>query len=124
MSTLEDDGFERRKQQRLRKLGTNSPRCGCCGEDRWQALELHHVAGQAHDDQVVIQCRNCHRVLSDGQCSHPLPQESADPYLEMMGRFLLGVADLLRVIIKRLEEFGRDLIERALTSQAVGETAQ
>lgn len=113
MSNLDTGDYERRKQQRLRKLGTNSPRCGCCGEDRWQALEQHHIAGQAHDDALVIQCRNCHRVLSDAQRDHPLAQEPADPYLEMMGRFLLGLADMLRLVVERLVEFGLALIERA-----------
>lgn len=113
MINFDDDDYERRKQQRLRKLGTNTPRCGCCGEDRWQTLELHHVAGQAHDDQTVIQCRNCHRVLSDAQRSHPPAQDSVDPYLEMIGRFLLGLADMLELVLERLVEFGNSLIEQA-----------
>lgn len=118
MSRLEDnDEYERRKQRRLHALGTNEPRCGSCGEDRWQTLELHHLAGQAHDDQVVIQCRNCHRVLSDAQRDHPAPQETADPYVQMIGNFLLGLADMLRLIAERLQEFGRALIEPALSPQ-------
>jgi hypothetical protein len=105
--------YESRKQQRLRKLGTNEPRCGCCGEHRWQTLELHHVAGQARDDQTVIQCRNCHRVHSDAQRDHPQSVECVDPYLEMIGHFLLGLADMLREVIERLVEFGHALIEAA-----------
>lgn len=125
MSKLEDKAeYERRKQRRLQALGTNKPRCGSCGEDRWQTLELHHLAGQAHDDQVVIQCRNCHRVLSDAQRDHPAPQESAEPYVEMIGRFLLGLADMLRFIAERLQEFGRHLIELALSPQAIERGAQ
>jgi hypothetical protein len=113
VSKANEDEYERRKQQRLRKLRTNEPRCACCGEDRWQALELHHVAGQAHDDEVVIQCRNCHRVLSDAQRDHPAAQSSVDPYLETIGRFLLGLADMLRIAVEQLIEFGTALIARA-----------
>lgn len=106
MSKDEDD-YERRKQQRLRKLGTNEPRCGCCGELRWQALEQHHVAGRAHDDTIVIVCASDHKVLTDAQQDHPPKQESVDPWLEAVGRFLLGLADMLRIVIERLVEFGR-----------------
>jgi hypothetical protein len=33
--------------------------------------------------------------------------------LEQIGRYLLGVADLFRLLIDRLDEFGRALIEFA-----------
>lgn len=108
-----DDDHERREQRALRRLGTNTPRCASCGEKRWQCLELHHVAGQAHDDGLVIQCRNCHRVLSDAQRDHPPAQESADPHLEAIGRFLLGLADMLKIALERLIEFGNALIDHA-----------
>ena len=47
--TEEELRRERRKQDRLEKLGTNEPRCGTCGDDRWQTIEAHHVAGRKHD---------------------------------------------------------------------------
>lgn len=112
MSEFSSD-YERRKQRALQRLGTNTPHCATCGEARWQALENHHVAGQAHDDAVVIECRNCHRVLSDAQRDHPPEQATADPTLESIGRFLLGLADLLLIAAERLVEFGRELIARA-----------
>lgn len=109
----EDDDYERRKQQRLRALRTPNPRCGTCPEDRWQTLELHHIAGKDHDDTLGILCRNCHRIASDAQRDHPPAQDSIDPYLEAIGRFLLGLADLLGLAVERLVEFGTILIERA-----------
>ena len=109
----EQPDYEARKQHRLRVLGCNEPRCAMCGEDRWQTLELHHIAGQAYDETTGIICRNCHRVLSDAQRDHPKPQGSADPHLEMIGRFLLGLADMLRIVIERLTAFGRELIAGA-----------
>lgn len=95
------------------RLGHNNPRCLHCGEDFAHCLELHHVAGRAMHDDVVIECRNCHRKLSEFQKDHP-PILSPQPHiLEVMGRYLLGIADLFRLLIDRLDEFGRKLIELA-----------
>ena len=65
--------LERRRQRALERLGTNTPRCVVCGFDNPLALELHHIAGRAYDDELVPVCRNCHTArLSDAQ-SGPLP---------------------------------------------------
>lgn len=104
---------EVRKQRRLEKLGSNSPLCGACGESDWRCLELHHVADFGCDDCTVIVCRNCHRRVSDDQRDHPAFDPDADPMLHAIGRFLLGLADLLRLAIERLTEFALALIDRA-----------
>lgn len=77
-------------------------------------MELHHVAGQKRDDTTVILCRNCHRKVSDDQKDHPVSDLNADAVLEAIGRFLLGLADLLRRIIDTLTVFGTTLIERSV----------
>lgn len=110
---------EARKQNRLDRLGSNNPRCGECGEDDDRCLEAHHVAGQRHDDATVCVCRNCHRKLSDDQKDHPGFNADADAFLDSVGRFLLGLADLLRLAVEKLVEFGNALIERAAAT-AVG----
>lgn len=104
---------ELRKQRRLEKLRSNSPKCGECGEADWRCLELHHVADFGCDDGTVTLCRNCHRKVSDDQKDHPAFDPGADPMLHAIGRFLLGLADLLRLAIEKLTEFGLALIERA-----------
>lgn len=105
---------EIRKQRRLEKLGTNNPLCGTCGESRWQCLEQHHPSGRKCDPKTtVINCRNCHRILSNDQLDHPTFDPGADPMLQAIGHFLLGLADLLRLVIEKLVEFGLILIERA-----------
>jgi hypothetical protein len=104
---------EARKQRRLEKLGTNQPRCGACGECDDRTLEAHHVAGRKNDPATVIVCRNCHRKVSDDQQDHPAFDKAADPMLQAIGHFLLGLADLLRLAIEKLSEFGHALIERA-----------
>jgi hypothetical protein len=108
--------YETRKNRRLEKLGTNEPRCGSCGENRWQTLEEHHVAGAAHGDDTVILCRNCHRVASDQQLDHPPTPPGSDPALSAIGHFLLGLADLLGSVVETLAAFGRSLLDMATNS--------
>lgn len=121
---MTDDEWKReaRKQRRLEALGTNEPACGMCGETAWQCMEGHHVAGQKHDDTIVIICLNCHRKVSDDQKSLPPFDPEADPILAAIGQFLLGLALLFRRIIEALEKFGRELIERS-APKPIGETA-
>jgi hypothetical protein len=107
---------ETRKERRLEALGTNDPICGECGETDWRCMELHHVADYGCDDGTVILCRNCHRKVSDDQKAYPAFDSAADPTLHAIGRFLLGLADLLRLAIEKLREFGHALIERAAMS--------
>jgi len=114
---------ERRKQSRLEKLGTNNPICGTCGERDWRCLERHHVADFGRDDATVNICRNCHRKVSDDQKDHPAYDPNADRMLDSIGHFLIGLADLLRLIIEKLVEFGHALIARAALPSD-GETAQ
>ena len=101
---------ELRKQNRIEKLGSNKPICGTCGEKDWRCLEKHHVADYGRDDATVHICRNCHRKVSDDQKDHPAFDPSADPQLDRIGHFLIGLADLLVLIIEKLFEFGYELI--------------
>lgn len=111
---------ELRKQRRLEKLRSNNPLCGECGEMDWRCLELHHVADHDCDDGTVIVCRNCHRKVSDDQKDHPAFDPDADPMLHAIGRFLLGLADLLKLAIEKLTAFGLALIERAAPQTGEG----
>lgn len=104
---------ERRKQDALEKLGSSEPRCTHCGEDNWRCLEQHHIAGRVYDESCVILCRNCHRMLSDAQRDHPAPLFDGMPTpFERIGHFLLGLADLLRLLVDKLTEFGLALVAR------------
>lgn len=102
---------ERRRQNALERLGTNSPRCIFCGEDDWRTLEKHHIAGQAYDDFTCIHCRNCHRKQSDKQKDHPRATDMPIGPVEAAGRFMLGLADFFELLIEKLREFGNALIE-------------
>ncbi|HEY1604496.1 MAG TPA: hypothetical protein VGF77_02750 [Allosphingosinicella sp.] len=104
---------EARKQARLLKLGTNNPCCGTCGESDWRCIEEHHVPGNKRDDFVVPACANCHRKVTDDQKDHPSFDPHAEPFLDCVGHFLLCLADLLRLIVEKLTEYGHALIARA-----------
>lgn len=112
---------ESRRLRRCEQLGTNEPRCGMCGETDWRCIELHHVADFDRDNLTVLICRNCHRKASDDQKDHPAFDPNADPVLDAIGHFLLGLADMLRAIVEKLYAFGLALIERASPAPVPGE---
>jgi hypothetical protein len=109
MTKLMDD--EDRRQQRLRRLGTQNPICVACGESDPAVFEQHHIAGKRHSDDVALVCANCHRKLSDKQRNHvqagtaPPKRSSAT-----IGHYLLGLADLLALIVEALRNFGAFLL--------------
>ncbi len=111
---------EIREQRRLERLRSNNPLCGECGEADSRCLELHHVADHGCDKATVILCRNCHRKVTDDQKDHPAFDPDADPMLHAIGRFLLGLADLLKLAVEKLAAFGAALIERAALQAGEG----
>jgi len=112
---MTDNDFKRevRKQKRLEKLDSDNPLCGMCGENDWRTIEQHHIADYGRDETMVLLCRNCHRKVSDEQHDHPAFDKNADPMLDAMGHFLLGLADMLKIIVAKLYDFGLALIGRA-----------
>ncbi len=104
---------EARRQRRLERLCTNNPICWACGEPDDRCLEEHHLADYGRDEGTGITCRNCHCKLSDDQKDHPRFDPAADPMLDRIGHYLLGLADFLRLIVEKLTAFGHSLIERA-----------
>ncbi len=113
---------ERRRQRALERLGTNTPRCPFCGIDEPLVFELHHIAGRAHGDEALPVCRNCHRILSDWQKDHPPGNTPSDP--ERIAHFLLGLADMFELLVKRLREFAQKLFASENRSQDQSGEAQ
>ena len=108
-----EGNLERRKQDRLHKLGTNTPRCAVCGNSDWRCIEEHHPATRKSDKRVVLLCANHHRLVTYGQKDHPLENHGCDVFLVSVGNCLLGLADMFVIIVEILCEFGKALIERA-----------
>jgi 5-methylcytosine-specific restriction endonuclease McrA len=100
---------ERRRQARLERLGTNTPRCVVCGEDDSRCLERSHLAGRKFTDDIVILCRNCHRKTSESEKDHPAPKSDVPSDSECLRHFLLGLADLFELLVERFREFAKRL---------------
>ncbi len=115
---------ERRKQRALERLGTNTPRCPFCGIDEPLVFELHHIAGRANGDEALPVCRNCHRILSDGQKDHPPGNSNPPSDSERIAHFLLGLADMFELLVKRLREFAEKLFASGNRSQDQSEEGQ
>lgn len=109
---------EARLEAAYRRLGTRNPSCVICGETHPHSLERHHLAGQAQHEDMAIVCRNCHRRLSDSQYDRQI-SDTAQPKLETVGHYLMGLADLFAMLAERLAEFGTWLLEAALEPEAV-----
>jgi hypothetical protein len=91
--------IERLKQTRLEALMTNEPICHTCPESHFACFEKHHLAGKRYSDLTVLECKNCHAKLTALQKGHP-PPDGGDPSLEeVIGRFLLGLADFFELLI-------------------------
>jgi hypothetical protein len=101
------------KKARLKTLGTHQPICAMCGESDWRCIESHHVAGRKRDRTTVLLCANDHRRVTDSQKEHPISMSADDQLLDQIAHFLLGLADMLRVVTERLIEFANALISRA-----------
>jgi len=113
---------EARKQKARRRLGSETPRCGTCGEADPRCLEAHHIAGRKHHDSTAAICRNCHRKLSDAQRDHPQATYGGS-LMEVYGHFVLGLADLLALAVAKLRELGEWLIDQARAACANAEGA-
>lgn len=115
MTTQRD--AEDRRQQRLRRLGTKTPICVGCGESDPAVLDLHHIAGRAHHDDVAILCANCHRKESDKQRDHcSVPSPAAESASAKLGHYLMGLGDLMCEVGPTLREFGTRLIKESKRS--------
>lgn len=103
-------------RERFRQFGFAEPRCPICGDDRIWRLQLDHIAGQKHDETCWPLCGNCHADRTFVQQTlEPSNSEMGQPtnVFEVIGRWLLGIAQWLELIIDKLWQFGEFLIDLA-----------
>jgi hypothetical protein len=103
---------ENRERAAKLRLGTSNPRCATCGFDDWTCLEAHHIAGQAFDAFTNIECRNCHRRLSDSQKDHPGQLAKPPTFAESHAHFLLGMADMFELLVHKLRAFAGQILAK------------
>jgi hypothetical protein len=102
-----------RRQQAIKRVGGQSKQCVICPESYESCIEQHHIAARANHPETHPVCRNCHRKLSDAQRDHPAQVSSPPSLLEVVGHYLLGLADMLVLVAQSLIAFGKDLIAQA-----------
>ena len=103
-----------RLEQKYRKLGTREPICAGCGYRKSPyAFEHAHVVPRKYGDETVLLCRNCHREQSDGEKDHSYEPTTANPKMETIGRYLVAVADFLKMIANTLADYGAWLMDQA-----------
>jgi len=110
------------QRERFRKSGWPDPRCTRCGEGKIWRLELDHIAGQHHDGTCAPLCKNCHMERSFMQSLEPEGGENPKNVFAVIGRWLLGIAEWLELIIEKLYQFGEFLI--GLANQGYGTDLQ
>jgi hypothetical protein len=100
-------------QERFLAAGFPNPRCVACSEARIWCLELDHIAGQKHDEACSPLCGNCHAERSFLQGLEPPGGENPKNVFEVIGRWLLGIAQYFELLLDKLWDFGEFLIELA-----------
>jgi hypothetical protein len=95
---------------RFLAAGFSDPRCVVCGESRIWRLELDHIAGQKHDTTCSPLCGNCHADRTFLQSLEPPGGENPTNVFEVIGRWLLGIAQWFELIVDMLWKFGEFLI--------------
>src|SRR6266702_1031508 len=98
---------------RLRQLGCADPVCLVCGEDKPWRLERDHSAGRKHDGHLEVLCRNHHADRTFHQRLEPAGGEDPKNVFEVIGRWMLGIAAYLELIIDKLWQWGEYLISLA-----------
>ncbi len=105
------------KNRKQRLPGIHNEVCiGCARDLTSNNKEDDHMAGRKHDDIVWPLCKpTCHPKRSEYQREEPPPSENPRNVLEVIGRWLLSVAEYFELMCDKLREFGEYLIELAKT---------
>lgn len=114
MTPLERRLFRAAAKNRKERLpGIHNEVCIGCGGDLSSGKEDDHIAGRKHDDLVWPLCPACHRKRSELQREQPPPTQNPKNVFEVIGRWLLAVAEYLELMCDTFRLFGEFLIELA-----------
>lgn len=100
----------KREEKQARTRRTRDPVCPACGRELPHVVfEKHHIAEHGLFEQTVSICKSCHAELTHRQVDRrrARPETLRD---ELIGRYLCGLADLLRLAATTLEYFGYGLL--------------
>jgi hypothetical protein len=101
------------KSKKERLAGIHNEVCVGCGGDLAAGKEDDHIAGRKHDDLVWPLCPRCHHTRSELQREEPPPTTNPRNVFEVIGRWLLSVAEYFELMCETFRRFGKYLIELA-----------
>src|SRR5271166_5051392 len=101
----------RNKKERL--AGIHNEVCIGCAADLAFGKEDDHITGRKHGDLVWPLCLRCHPKRSGFQREQPPPTQNPRNPLEVIGRWLLSVAEYFELMCETFRRFGEYLIELA-----------
>lgn len=122
MNEFEREVFrDTRRNTAARRLGSDRAMCLICGNTNPHVLsrgEGDHLAGEKFAEDTAFVCRNCHAERSELQREQPAGAACGsrgahgpppNP-LEVIGRWLLGMAEYFELLKVTLRRFGEYLI--------------
>jgi hypothetical protein len=101
------------KNKKERLAGIHNEVCLGCGCDLAQGKEDDHLIGRKHSELVWSLCLPCHHTRSELQREEPPPTDNPRNVLEVIGRWLLSVAEYFELMCDTFRRFGEYLIELA-----------
>jgi hypothetical protein len=99
------------KKERIE--GIHNEVCIGCGADLAAGKEDDHIIGRKHGDLVWPLCLKCHRGRTELQREESSPTKNPRNVLEVIGRWLLSVAEYFELMCETFRRFGEYLIELA-----------
>jgi hypothetical protein len=101
------------KNKKERLDGIHNEVCLFCGDELGNDKEDDHMIGQKHGDLVWPLHENCHHKRSELQREEPPPTDNPRNVFEVIGRWLLSVAEYFELMCETFRRFGEYLIELA-----------
>ena len=101
------------KNKKERLSGIHNEVCLGCGCDLAHGKEDDHMIGRKHGDLVWPLCLPCHHKRSELQQEEPTPSDTWRNAFEVIGRWLLSVAEYFELMCDTFRRFGEYLIELA-----------
>jgi hypothetical protein len=99
------------KKERLD--GIHNEVCLFCADELGNDKEDDHMIGQKHGDLVWPLHKNCHQKRHPLQREEPPPTDNPRNVFEVIGRWLLSVAEYFELMCETFRRFGEYLIELA-----------
>jgi hypothetical protein len=101
------------RRKKLKTLGIKTEVCPICGSDDVSIFQFDHVAGRKHHNQEWPLCETCHEERNPMQREEPPPSDNPRNVFDVIGHWLLGMAEYFEMLIRYLRHYGEFLIELA-----------